>query len=392
MKRGRFGAFGGQFVSEALMGALAELEEAFGRAMKDPSFTGTLDSFLTGYAGRPTPLTFCRNLSEDLGCRVYLKREDLLHGGAHKLNNTLGQALLAKFMGKRRLIAETGAGQHGVATAIAGAVLGLPVEVYMGEVDMERQRPNVFRMELMGAKVVPVSSGTRTLKDAVNEALRDWAASVQHTHYLLGSVVGPHPFPLMVRDFQSVIGREAREQVLGKEGRLPDAIIACVGGGSNAIGIFHPFLGDDVRLIGVEAGGEGLETGRHGASLCGGSPGVLHGALSYLLQDGDGQILGTHSLAAGLDYPGVGPEHSMLKDSGRVGYTSVTDREALMAFNLLSKREGIIPALESAHAVAGLVRLSGEFGRDDIVIVNLSGRGDKDLAEVARLSGAGGGG
>jgi tryptophan synthase beta chain len=290
-------------------------------------------------------------------------------------------------MGKTRIIAETGAGQHGVATAIAGAVLGLPVEVYMGEVDMERQRPNVFRMELMGAKVIPVSSGTRTLKDAVNEALRDWAASVQHTHYLLGSVVGPHPFPLMVRDFQSVIGREAKSQVLGREGRLPDAVIACVGGGSNAIGIFHPFLRDDVRLIGVEAGGEGLETGRHGASLCAGSPGVLHGALSYLLQDGDGQVLETHSLAAGLDYPGVGPEHSMLRDSGRVRYTSVTDQEALAAFTLLSRREGIIPALESAHAVAQLVKLKGEFGRHDIVIVNLSGRGDKDLDQVARLTG-----
>jgi tryptophan synthase beta chain len=387
VKRGRFGAFGGQFVSEALMGALGELEEAFARSAKDPSFTATLDSYLAEYAGRPTPLTFCRNLSEDLGFRVYLKREDLLHGGAHKLNNTLGQALLARYMGKRRLIAETGAGQHGVATAIAGAVLGLPVEVYMGEVDMERQRPNVFRMELMGAKVIPVSSGTRTLKDAVNEALRDWAASVQHTHYLLGSVVGPHPFPLMVRDFQSVIGREAKSQVLGREGRLPDAVIACVGGGSNAIGIFHPFLRDDVRLIGVEAGGEGLETGRHGASLCAGSPGVLHGALSYLLQDGDGQVLETHSLAAGLDYPGVGPEHSMLRDSGRVRYTSVTDQEALAAFTLLSRREGIIPALESAHAVAQLVKLKGEFGRHDIVIVNLSGRGDKDLDQVARLTG-----
>jgi len=387
VKRGRFGAFGGQFVSEALMGALAELEEAFARSGNDPSFTATLDSYLAEYAGRPTPLTFCRNLSDDLGFRVYLKREDLLHGGAHKLNNTLGQALLARYMGKRRLIAETGAGQHGVATAIAGAVLGLPVEVYMGEVDMARQRPNVFRMELMGARVIPVSSGTRTLKDAVNEALRDWASSVRDTHYLLGSVVGPHPFPLMVRSFQSVIGREAREQVLNKEGRLPDAVIACVGGGSNAIGIFHPLLQDDVRLIGVEAGGEGLETGRHGASLCAGTPGVLHGALSYLLQDDAGQVLSTHSVSAGLDYPGVGPEHSMLKDSGRVRYTTVNDREALGAFALLSRREGIIPALESAHAIARLVKLKGEFDRDDIVIVNLSGPGDKDLAEVARLTG-----
>jgi tryptophan synthase beta chain len=387
VKKGRFGNYGGQFVSEALMGALAELEESFTRSGKDPTFTAMLDSFLAEYAGRPTPLTSCRNLSEDLGFRVYLKREDLLHGGAHKLNNTLGQALLAKFMGKKRLIAETGAGQHGVATAIAGAVLGLPVEVYMGVVDMARQQPNVFRMELMGAKVIPVTSGTRTLKDAVNEALRDWASSVRDTHYLLGSVVGPHPFPLMVRDFQSVIGREARAQVLGKEGRLPDAVIACVGGGSNAIGIFHPFLRDDVRLIGVEAGGEGLETGKHGASLCAGSPGILHGALSYLLQDADGQVLGTHSVSAGLDYPGVGPEHSMLKDSGRVEYTAANDREALAAFSLLSRKEGIIPALESAHAVAQLVKMKGEFGRDDMVIVNLSGRGDKDLAEVARLEG-----
>ena len=390
MKKGRFGDFGGQFVSEALMGALSELEEAFQRYGNDPAFLSTLESCLAEFAGRPTPLTFCRNLSQDLGCRVYLKREDLLHGGAHKLNNTLGQALLAKFMGKKRLIAETGAGQHGVATAIAGAVLGLPVEVYMGEVDIERQHPNVFRMELMGAKVIPVSSGTRTLKDAVNEALRDWAASVGETHYLLGSVVGPHPFPLMVRTFQSVIGREARTQILEKEGRLPDAVLACVGGGSNAIGIFHPFLQDGVRLIGVEAGGEGIDSGRHGASLCAGSPGILHGALSYLLQDSDGQVLSTHSVAAGLDYPGVGPEHSMLKDTGRVEYVSVTDREALEAFALLSRKEGIIPALESAHAIARLVKMAGELGRDDIVVVNLSGRGDKDLTEVARLQGGAG--
>jgi tryptophan synthase beta chain len=389
MKKGRFGDYGGQFVSESLMGALTELEEGLLRFGNDPAFLSALDSYLTEYAGRPTPLTFCGNLSRDLGCRVYLKREDLLHGGAHKLNNTLGQALLAKYIGKTRLIAETGAGQHGVATAIAGAVLGLPVEVYMGEVDMERQKPNVYRMELMGAKVIPVKSGTRTLKDAVNEALRDWASSVRNTHYLLGSVVGPHPFPLMVRQFQSVIGREARSQVLRKEGRLPEAIIACVGGGSNAIGIFHPFLGDPVRLIGVEAGGEGLDSGRHGASLCAGSPGILHGALSYLLQDADGQVLSTHSVSAGLDYPGVGPEHAMLKDSGRVEYTTVNDGEALGAFSLLSRKEGIIPALESAHAVAQLVKTAGELGRDDIVIVNLSGRGDKDLAEVARLTGGG---
>ena len=293
-------------------------------------------------------------------------------------------------MGKKRIIAETGAGQHGVATAIAGAVLGIPVEVYMGEVDIERQRPNVFRMELLGTKVIPVSSGTRTLKDAVNEALRDWAASAGETHYLLGSVVGPHPFPLMVRTFQSVIGKETRIQILEREGRLPDAVLACVGGGSNAIGIFHPFLDDRVRLIGVEAGGEGITSGRHGASLCAGSPGILHGALSYLLQDRDGQVLPTHSVAAGLDYPGVGPEHSMLKNTGRVEYTSVTDPEALEAFALLSRREGIIPALESAHAIAQLMKMAGAFDRDDIVVVNLSGRGDKDLAEVARLQGGAG--
>ena len=387
MKKGRFGDFGGQFVAESLMGALLELEDAFQRYGNDPGFLSTLESYLSEFAGRPTPLTFCRNLSQDLGCRVYLKREDLLHGGAHKLNNTLGQALLARFMGKNRLIAETGAGQHGVATAIAGAVLGLPVEVYMGEVDIERQHPNVFRMELMGAKVIPVSSGTRTLKDAVNEALRDWAASVGETHYLLGSVVGPHPYPLMVRTFQSVIGNETRAQILEREGRLPDAILACVGGGSNAIGIFHPFLQDRVKLIGVEAGGEGIESGRHGASLCAGSPGILHGALSYLLQDQDGQVLPTHSVAAGLDYPGVGPEHSMLHDTGRVEYTSVTDRETLEAFSLLARKEGIIPALESAHAIAQLVKMAGEFTRDAIVVINLSGRGDKDLAEVARLRG-----
>ncbi|MDD1662583.1 MAG: tryptophan synthase subunit beta [Methanomicrobiales archaeon] len=390
MRRGRFGDFGGQFVSEALMGALTELEEAFQRFGNDPAFLSPLELYLAEFAGRPTPLTFCRNLSQDLGCRVYLKREDLLHGGAHKLNNTLGQALLAQFMGKKRIIAETGAGQHGVATAIAGAVLGIPVEVYMGEVDIERQRPNVFRMELLGTKVIPVSSGTRTLKDAVNEALRDWAASAGETHYLLGSVVGPHPFPLMVRTFQSVIGKETRIQILEREGRLPDAVLACVGGGSNAIGIFHPFLDDRVRLIGVEAGGEGITSGRHGASLCAGSPGILHGALSYLLQDRDGQVLPTHSVAAGLDYPGVGPEHSMLKNTGRVEYTSVTDPEALEAFALLSRREGIIPALESAHAIAQLMKMSGAFDRDDIVVVNLSGRGDKDLAEVARLQGGAG--
>jgi tryptophan synthase beta chain len=387
MKKGRFGEFGGQYVPEVLMGALEELEGAYQRMKTDTVFQAELGKYLTGFAGRPTQLTFCRNFSEFLGCRVYLKREDLVHGGAHKLNNTMGQALLAKFMGKKRLIAETGAGQHGVATAIAGAVLGIPVEVYMGEVDIARQRLNVFRMDLMGAKIIPVPSGTRTLKDAINEALRDWVTNVRDTHYLIGSVVGPYPFPEMVRDFQTVIGKEARDQILAKEGRLPDTVIACVGGGSNAIGIFHPFLHDDVRLLGVEAGGKGLGTGEHGASLCAGSKGVLHGALSYLLQDSAGQVMNTHSVSAGLDYPGVGPEHSMLRDTGRVTYTTVNDAEALEAFSLLSRMEGIIPALESAHAVAQAVKMKGELKRDDILLINLSGRGDKDVTEVARLRG-----
>jgi tryptophan synthase beta chain len=384
---GRFGVYGGQFVPEILMEALAELEEAYERFRQDEQIQKTLRHYLTEYAGRPTPLTYCENLSTSLGLRVYLKREDLLHGGAHKINNTLGQALLAKYLGRTRLIAETGAGQHGVATAIAGAVLGIPVEVYMGEEDIRRQELNVFRMQLMGARVVPVAGGTRTLKDAINEALRDWASSVRTTHYLIGSVVGPHPYPRMVRDFQSVIGQESREQILLKEGRLPEAILACVGGGSNAIGMFHPFLSDDVRMIGVEAGGKGLESGAHGASLCAGSQGVLHGALTYVLQDAHGQICGTHSVSAGLDYPAVGPEHAMLKDCGRVEYQAVTDEEALEAFSLLSRSEGIIPALESAHALAGLLRIAETLDRNDIVIVNLSGRGDKDVETVSRILG-----
>jgi tryptophan synthase beta chain len=386
-QKGRFGRYGGQYVPETLMGALGELEEAYARIRNDPVFIRELDAYRKDYTGRPTPLTFCANASRELGCRLYLKREDLVHGGSHKLNNTLGQALLARAMGKKRLIAETGAGQHGVATAIAGAVLGLPVEVYMGETDTQRQALNVFRMELMGAKVIPVKSGTRTLKDAINEALRDWVANVQDTHYLIGSVVGPHPYPAMVRDFQSVIGKETREQVTEKEGRLPDAIVACVGGGSNAIGIFHPFLSDKVGLIGVEAGGKGVETGKHSASLCAGEAGVLHGALSYLLQDRHGQVLPTHSIAAGLDYPGVGPEHAMLKDSSRVEYGTVTDEDVLEAFRFLSQTEGIIPALESAHAVAYVQKNARRFGRDAIVVVNLSGRGDKDVAEVATMQG-----
>ena len=387
MKAGRYGVYGGQYVPETLMSALIELEETYARVREDPEFSRRLSWYLHEYAGRETPLTFCGNLSRDLGCRVYLKREDLLHGGAHKLNNTLGQALMAKFMGKRRLIAETGAGQHGVATAIAGAVLDLPVEVYMGEVDTRRQALNVFRMELLGARVVPVASGTRTLKDAINAAMRDWVANSGDTHYLLGSCVGPHPFPRIVRDFQSVIGEEARRQILEREGRLPDIVVACVGGGSNAIGIFYPFVNDDVRLVGVEAGGEGLISGRHGASLSAGSVGVFQGALSYLLQDGDGQALETHSIAAGLDHPSVGPEHAMLKDAGRVRYEAVTDAEALHAFRYLSRVEGIIPALESAHAVAYALRAADNLDKDDILVVNLSGRGDKDVADVANVHG-----
>jgi tryptophan synthase beta chain len=386
-KKGWYGKYGGQYVSETLMGALLEIEDAYAKVSRSRAFARELSALLSEYAGRETPLTFCANVSRELGCRVYLKREDLVHGGSHKLNNTLGQALLARHMGKKRLIAETGAGQHGVATAIVGAVLGLPVEVYMGEVDTQRQALNVFRMELMGAKVIPVKSGTRTLKDAINEALRDWVANVEHTYYLIGSVVGPHPYPLMVRDFQSVIGRETKKQVMKKEGRLPDSIVACVGGGSNAIGIFHPFLNDDVELVGVEAGGAGIETGEHSATLCAGDEGVLHGALSYLLQDADGQVLPTHSVSAGLDYPGVGPEHAMLKDSGRVTYAAADDPDVLEAFTFLSRTEGIIPALESAHAVAYVLKNAERFDKDDIVVINLSGRGDKDVAEVARMRG-----
>ena len=384
--KGRFGKYGGQYVPETLMNALIELEDAYTKAIHDPAFEKELAAYQSEYAGRPTPLTYCENMSRDLGFKVYLKREDLVHGGSHKLNNTLGQALLAKRMGKKRLIAETGAGQHGVATAIAGAALGFKIEVFMGEVDTKRQALNVFRMELMGATVHPVTCGTKTLKDATNEALRDWVANVNDTHYLIGSVVGPHPFPTIVRDFQSVIGREAREQVKRKEGKMPDAIVACVGGGSNAIGIFHPFLADDVELIGVEAAGKGLDTPEHSATLCAGDPGVLHGTLSYLLQDDNGQVLPTHSVAAGLDYPGVGPEHAMLKDSHRVAYHAVKDLEVLDAFRYLSRTEGIIPALESSHAVAYVLQNRNRFDKGDIVIINLSGRGDKDVAGIAPVT------
>lgn len=388
MDDGRFGKYGGIFAPEPLMHALEELEESYHRLKEDEEFNAELDYYLREYAGRPTPLTFCANFSEHLGCKVYLKREDLMHGGAHKLNNTLGQALLAKHMGKERIIAETGAGQHGLATAIAGAVLGIDVEVYMGEEDIRRQKLNVFRMGLCGAKLIPVTSGSRTLKDAVNEALRDWITNVENTYYLLGSVVGPHPYPTLVRDFQRVIGIETKKQILEKEGRLPTAILACVGGGSNAIGIFHEFIPDEsVRLIGIEAAGEGVHTERHSAPLVAGSEGVLHGALSYLIQDEDGQVGNTHSVAAGLDYPGVGPEHSMLKDVKRAEYVPITDEEALHAFDLLSAKEGIIPALESAHAVAYALKLSEELDENDIMVINLSGRGDKDVVEVARLTG-----
>ncbi len=382
----RFGEYGGCFVPETLMAALEELESGFRTIVPGSEFQGEMNYYLHEYAGRMTPLTYCRNVSRDLGCRVYLKREDLLHSGAHKLNNALGQALLAKLMGKSRLIAETGAGQHGVATAIAGAALGMRVEVYMGEEDISRQALNVTRMRMLGATVIPVKSGSRTLKDAINEALRDWVANVRDTHYLIGSVVGPHPFPTLVRDFQTVIGRETRAQILEKEERLPDAIVACVGGGSNAIGMFTPFLHDRTALFGAEAGGEGLE-GKHGATLCGGKPGVLHGTYTYLIQDAFGQILESHSVSAGLDYPGVGPEHSYLKDRGRVTYRPVTDQEAIDSFLYLSRTEGIIPALESAHAVSLARGIAGMMEKDDILVINLSGRGDKDVAHVSAFAG-----
>src|SRR5690606_17166542 len=384
---GRFGDYGGRYVPETLIPALEELTAAYAAARQDPEFQRELDYYLREYVGRPTPLYFARRLTEAAGgAAIYLKREDLNHTGAHKINNTIGQILLARRMGKRRIIAETGAGQHGVATATVCAMFGLECVVYMGEEDVQRQALNVFRMALVGARVVPVTSGTRTLKDATNEAIRDWVTNVRDTYYVIGSVVGPHPYPTIVRDFQSVIGREARRQVLAQTGRLPAAVVACVGGGSNAIGIFHGFLADDgVRLIGVEAAGEGLDSGRHAATLTRGSPGVLHGAKSYVLHDEDGQILPAHSVSAGLDYPGVGPEHSYLKDTGRAEYVAVTDQEALAAFATLARLEGMLPALESAHAVAYALRLARELSPDDVIIVNLSGRGDKDVQQVARL-------
>jgi len=384
-EQGRYGAYGGRFVPETLMGPLQELEAAYRAAIRDPAFHAELDNLFRTYAGRPTPLTPARRIASHIGKgRIYLKREDLTHTGAHKINNALGQILLARRMGKTRIIAETGAGQHGVATATVAALFGMECEVYMGTEDMRRQSLNVFRMRLLGAKVVPVDSGSRTLKDAINEAMRDWVTNFSNTHYLLGSVLGAHPYPWMVRDFQSVIGREARAQILEAEGRLPDLLLACVGGGSNAIGLFHDFLREPgVRMVGVEAGGRGTALGEHAARFSGGRKGVLQGTLSYVLQDENGQIAGTHSVSAGLDYPAVGPEHSFLHDSGRVRYTSVTDAQALEAFQLLSRMEGIIPALESAHAIAELLRLAPELDRDAVVIVNLSGRGDKDVDQVA---------
>ncbi|HEY0413583.1 MAG TPA: tryptophan synthase subunit beta [Allosphingosinicella sp.] len=384
---GRFGAYGGAYVPEILMPALEELEAAFFAAQADPAFKAELDALLAKYAGRPTPLTRCRNLGSDKA-RIYLKREDLLHGGAHKTNQVLGQALLARKMGKTRIIAETGAGQHGVATAMAGALFGLETRIYMGAHDVERQQLNVFRMELMGAEVVAVESGSRTLKDAINEALRDWAGSFADTHYLLGTVAGPHPFPMMVREYQRVIGKEARAQVLEEEGRLPDAVIACVGGGSNAMGAFADFIGDEgVRLIGVEAAGRGLDGAEHGATLLRGRPGILHGSETYVLQDADGQIAESWSVSAGLDYPAVGPEHAFLRDSGRADYVGATDREALDAFALLARREGIICAFESAHALAHALKMADGAAAETVLVVNLSGRGDKDMGQAQRLLG-----
>ena len=386
---GRFGPFGGKFVAETLMSALSDLEALYARLKDDAAFQREFDADLAHYVGRPSPLYEASRLSDAIGGgRIYLKREDLNHTGAHKINNTIGQALLAKHMGKRRVIAETGAGQHGVATATVAARLGLECHVFMGEEDIRRQSLNVYRMKLLGAEVVPVTSGSRTLKDAMNEALRDWVTNVDDTFYIIGTVAGPHPYPMLVRDFQSVIGREARVQSLAQTGKLPAGLVACVGGGSNAIGLFHPFLQDaEVAMYGVEAGGKGLETGAHAAPLSMGSPGVLHGNRTYLMQDDDGQILDTHSVSAGLDYPGVGPEHAWLKDIGRVNYVAANDEEALAAFHRLTRVEGIMPALETAHAMAYAERLAADMSPDEHIIVNLSGRGDKDILTVAAIEG-----
>ena len=387
--RGRFGEFGGKFVPATLMAALSELEEAYAAARQDPEFRQGLESLLRHYAGRPTALYYAENLTRHCGgAKIYLKREDLAHTGAHKINNALGQALLAKHMGKERIIAETGAGQHGVATATVCAMLGLQCVVYMGAEDIRRQALNVFRMRLLEAEVIAVESGTRTLKDAINEAIRDWVTNVATTHYLIGSAVGPHPYPMLVRDFQAIIGREARAQLLEAEGRMPDYVVACVGGGSNAIGAFYEFIGDqEVALVGVEAGGDGIETGRHSATLSAGRPGVLHGSMSYLLQDQHGQVQETHSISAGLDYPGVGPEHSYLKEAQRARYIAATDEQALEGFHLLSRTEGIIPALEPAHAVYRAAEMARELPPDRIILLCLSGRGDKDVPTVAAAAG-----
>jgi len=388
-QNGKYGKFGGKFVPEILMEAVNELEVAYEQAKEDPEFQRQLDYYLADFVGRPTPLYFAENLSSKLGgAKIYLKREDLAHGGAHKINNTLGQVLLAKRMGKSRIIAETGAGQHGVATAISCAALGLDAEVYMGTEDCERQKLNVFRMKLLNAKVHPVDSGSKTLKDSVNEAFRDWVTNLKCTYYLIGTTMGPHPYPMMVRDFQSVIGREIKQQFKQKENRLPDVLVACVGGGSNAMGTFYPFEDDlDVKLYGVEAAGEGIEGGRHAATLSAGCEGVFHGMYSYLLQDNNGQISGTASVSAGLDYPGVGPEHSFLKDINRATYVSVTDREAVDAFLVLCKTEGILPALESSHALAYAIKLAPQMGKDQAIVVTLSGRGDKDVETIADYTG-----
>ena len=388
-KRGHFGDYGGIFVSETLMQPLKELTEAYERLRKDKKFQKELADDLRHYVGRPSPLYLAGRLTDNWGgAKIYLKREDLNHTGAHKINNTVGQALLARHMGKKRVIAETGAGQHGVATATVAARFGMQCVVYMGSEDMKRQAINVYRMKLLGAEVVPVESGSKTLKDALNEAMRDWVTNVETTFYIIGTVAGPHPYPMMVRDFQSVIGRETREQIKEQEGRLPDALVACVGGGSNAMGLFYPFIGDKgVALYGVEAEGEGVQTGKHAATLCAGKPGVLHGNRTYLLETEDGQITETHSISAGLDYPGVGPEHAYLKDSGRAHYVSITDKEALEAFHELTRTEGIMPALESSHALAFAKKLAPQLGKGKIIVINLSGRGDKDIHTVAEIEG-----
>ena len=387
--KGHFGTYGGKFVAETLMVPLEELQTAYDKYIQDPDFLKELDFELQQYVGRPSPLYYAQGWSERIGgAKIYLKREDLNHTGAHKVNNTVGQALLAKRMGKTRIIAETGAGQHGVASATVAAKLGMECVVYMGAEDIQRQAMNVYRMKLLGATVVPVTSGSQTLKDALNEAMRDWVTNIDNTFYIIGTVAGPHPYPAMVRDFQAILGREAREQILQHEGRLPDALVACIGGGSNAIGLFYPFIDDgDVQMYGVEAAGDGIETGRHAAALCAGDPGVLHGNRTYLIEDKDGQIIPTHSISAGLDYPGVGPEHAWLKDIGRANYVSITDAEALQGFHDLTRIEGILPALESSHAVAYTSKLAATMNKDQIIIMNLSGRGDKDIHTVATHEG-----